>query len=267
MRSDYDVLVREVASSSDFDDVRRAFIDEGRNGVHLRVPRGMELEDVGFLERLPGLKYVELSGVVRDDSHALSLPDVEELTLLTRSQVPIHAFANGALKSFGIDDRPGVLDLSGFTGLQNLTIWSFNRKDLGLLSGAPHLRRLKVEAEGQALSLAGIENCHSLREAELLAIRAGSLAPLRSLRNLLRLWLIGPGGTQNSSTLDLGEICDLRSLRELRVTNSGAVHSVEPLLSLPDLQDVRLRGTRILEPSVEALQRLSRRARVVGPDE
>ncbi|WP_285685726.1 hypothetical protein [Actinoplanes sp. NBRC 103695] len=267
MRADYDVLKREIGSSQDFADLQGVFIDGGHNGVYIRVPRGLELDDVDFLERLPGLKYVEVDGAVRDDSRAFSLPEVEELTLLTGSQVPFRASASDTLTSLGIDDRPGVLDLSAYTGLQNLTVWSFARKELDFLSGAPHLRWLKVEGMGQAVNLEGIGKCRSLLEVELLEIHAESLAPLRSVRDLLRLWIIGPAKPQGSSNLDLGELSGMRSLRELRITNSGAVYSVEPLLGLSDLQDVRLRGTRVLEPSAEVLQRLSRRARVVGPDE
>ena len=82
---DYNVLVREIGSSSDFDVLLRTVIDGVHNGVIIHVPPGVELDDVDFLERLPGLKYVEVDGAVRDDSRAFSLPELEELTLLTGS--------------------------------------------------------------------------------------------------------------------------------------------------------------------------------------
>lgn len=104
------------------------------------------------------------------------------------------------------------------------------------------------------------------KEAELLELQVESLEPLGSLQNLLRLWLIGPGETDFSATLSLADLSGLMALRELRITNSGAVQTAEPLLGLPALRDVRLRGTRVLDESVEALQVLSQRARVVGPD-
>jgi hypothetical protein len=267
MRADYSVLTRDIGLNSALDDLIEEFIDGGHDGIYVRIPQGVELEHLDILAQLPGLKYVEVNGAVRDDSHAFSLPGVTELVLLTRSQVPLRAPVSDSLELLAIDDRPGVLDLSGFRRLQGLTIWSYARDDLRFLSGAPNLQRLKLEGLGQVVNLSGIASCRSLVDAELLEIQAESLAPLRSLGNLMRLWLIGPTESSTPSVLSLDDLSAMRFLRELRITNSGVVQSAEPLLRLSELRDIRLRGTAVLDPSTEVLQILSRRARVVGPDE
>lgn len=267
MRGDYNVLTWEVGHDSPIDDLRERFIDGGHDGVYIRVPRGLELEYLDFLTQLPGLKYVEVNGSVLDDSHAFSLPVVEELVLLTRSQAPVRAPMSESLVSLGVDDRPGALFFSGLTRIQRLTVWSFAREEFGFLTGIPTLEKLKVEGLGQVVDLSGIESCRSLVDVELLGIRVKGLAPLRNLKSLHRLWLIGPSGAGAATTLNLDEISEMRFLNELRITNSGSVQSVEPLLGMPELKDIRLRGTMILDPNSDALQLLSRSARVVGPSE
>lgn len=265
MRADYNTLIWDVQGSIEFDGLLRSFIEGRCDGIYLRVQRGVEIDDLDFLAELPDLKYVEVNGAVRDDSRAFSLPDVVELILLTRSRIPVPETVSDALESLGVDDRPGTLDLSGLARLRALTLWSFARPDLRFLSGAPNLEWLKLEGLGSAVDLRGIEGCRSLVEAELLELQVESLEPLRSLQNVVRLWLIGPQERQTSEPLSLADLSGLRALRELRIINSGAVQTAEPLLAMPALQDVRLRGTRVLDGSVEALQALSQRARVVGP--
>ncbi|WP_405639048.1 hypothetical protein [Streptomyces sp. NBC_00019] len=267
MRADFNTLIWDVQGSVEFDDLLRSFIEGRCDGIYLRVQRGVELDHLDFLTELPGLKYVEVNGAVRDDSRAFSLPDVVELVLLTRSRTPVPVTSSDTLESLGVDDRPGVLDLSGLTRLRALTLWSFTRPDLRFLSGVPNLEWLKLEGLGSAVDLRGMESCRSLIEAELLELQVESLEPLRPLQDLLRLWLIGPRETQISEPLSLADLSGLSALRELRIINSGAVQTAEPLLGMPALEDVRLRGTRVLDESLEALQALSQRARVVGPDE
>ncbi|GID94101.1 hypothetical protein ACFQFC_09425 [Amorphoplanes digitatis] len=267
MRMDYDVLTWDIGSGPGVDDLPTAFIDGGYDGIYIRIERGVRLKNLDFLGQLPGLKYVEVKGAVRDDSHAFSLSGVVELVLLTRSKVPLPVTVSDTLESLGIDDRPGVLEFSGLARLQHLTLWLCARRDLQFLSGAPGLLWLKVEGLGQVVNLSGIENCRLLLEVELLEIQAESLSPLGAVQNLLRLRLIGSRKSTISSGLNLDELCGLSRLRELRITNSRSVQSVEPLLGLPEIQDVRMRNTRILDPDAEVQQRLSRRGTFLGPDD
>ena len=74
-------------------------------------------------------------------------------------------------------------------------------------------------------------------------------------------------GIAGDLVLDLSHLAGLHQLEELRITYAGAVQSVRPLLDLPSLRDVRLRGTRILDPDETPLERLRETAEVLGPDE
>ncbi|MGW5779833.1 hypothetical protein [Streptomyces sp. NPDC003863] len=267
MRSDYNTLIWDVWRDIEFDRMLSAYSEGRCDGVYLRLQSGVELDHLEFLASLPGLRYVEVNGFVRDDSGAFGLPSVVELVLLTRSQTPVPADLGDSLKSLGVDDRPGSLESTGFEQLRALTLWSFSRPDFRFLADASNLEYLKVEGIGRAVDLRGMESCCALKELELLEFRVEDLAPLRSLRDLTRLWIIGSRRNGDSSEpLSLANLSGLSAMRELRITNSGAVKSVEPLLGLSALMDVRLRGTRVLDGSDEALQTLSKRARVVGPD-
>ncbi|WP_406132511.1 hypothetical protein [Streptomyces zaomyceticus] len=267
MRSDYNTLIWDVRRDVDFDGMLSAYSEGNCDGIYLRLQSGVELDHLDFLAGLPGVRYVEVNGSVRDDSRAFKLPGVVELVLLTRSQAPVPVELGDSLRSLAVDDRPGVLGSAGFARLRALTLWSFGRPDFRFLTDASNLEYLKVEGLGHMVDLGGMESCCALRELELLEIRVEDLAPLRSLRELMRLWIIGSRRSGDSSgPLCLADLSGLRVLRELRITNSGAVESVESLLELPALTDVRLRGTRVLDGTGEALQTLSERARVVGPD-
>jgi hypothetical protein len=65
----------------------------------------------------------------------------------------------------------------------------------------------------------------------------------------------------------LEDLSALDALEELRMTYQGSVASVEPLLNLPQLRDVRLGGTRIADGNLHPLAALAERAQVLGPED
>jgi hypothetical protein len=151
--------------------------------------------------------------------------------------------------------------------LRRVQVWGFTDLDLTFLSGLTMLSELKVEGKRQEISLQGLETCDSLVELELLELRIESLGPLSRMSKLRRLWLIGDNATTSSTSLDLEDLRGLEQLEELRMTYQGSVVSVEPLIQLPRLRDVRLRGTSVADGNLVPLAALAVRATVFGPDD
>jgi hypothetical protein len=112
-----------------------------------------------------------------------------------------------------------------------------------------------------------LESCGSLADAELLEMRIESLRPLRGLSTLRRLWLIRDSSFVSDRPLALEDLSAHSDLEELRITYQGSVASVEPLLNLPLLRDLRLRGTSVADGNLDPLAVLADRAVVIGPAE
>jgi hypothetical protein len=268
MRADYRVQSWTVDSGFDPTELRERYVAEGSDGVYLRAERGTGLDSVEFLADFPNLKYVEISGTVKDDTASFLLPALEELILLTRCQVPIPALTGSAVLRVGVDDRPGKEALADISGLRELSVWSWDGPDLVFLGRQPQLSRLTVEGMRSVYSLQGLELCEALVEVELKEMGVQSLAPLRGLRKLRRLWLLGSPRTHGSPrVLDLADLAGSNDLEELRLTYGGSVGSVRPLAALNNLRDVRLRGTTVLDADLAPLTDLADRAVVVGPND
>jgi hypothetical protein len=102
-------------------------------------------------------------------------------------------------------------------------------------------------------------------DLEIVGMCVTSLEPLSHLLSLRRLWLIGDPGTGSDAVLDLSQIAGLQQLEELRLAFSGSVSSVRPLLGMPRLHDIRLRGTGIADGDASPLETLAAAATVVFP--
>jgi hypothetical protein len=72
---------------------------------------------------------------------------------------------------------------------------------------------------------------------------------------------------KGEACLDLSDLTRLKGLKELRLVYAGAIHSLRPLLDLPALRDVRLRGTEITDGDLSPLSSVSARANAVRLDE
>jgi hypothetical protein len=80
VRFDYNVLSVDVDGVIDALAVHRAYVAGGHDGVNLRVARNARLPDLEFLRDLPGLRYVEITGPVGDDTAALLIPGIREVS-------------------------------------------------------------------------------------------------------------------------------------------------------------------------------------------
>jgi hypothetical protein len=266
-RIDHNVLLWRVGSSFQLEELQQAYVSGLYDGVYLRIQRGARLADLRFAHDLPGLKYLEVMGAVMDDSHSFEVEGLRELVLLTKCRVDVPAAPSVTLESVSTDDRGRLRNLTALPALRRVQVWGFTDLDLTFLSGLTTLSELKVEGKRQEISLQGLETCDSLVELELLELRIESLGPLSRMSKLRRLWLIGDNATTSSTSLDLEDLRGLEQLEELRMTYQGSVVSVEPLIQLPRLRDVRLRGTSVADGNLVPLAALAVRATVFGPDD
>jgi hypothetical protein len=266
VRSDFQVLTTRVGNALSFDALRDTYTAGSYSGLVLQVERGAKLKDVEFLNRLPNLRYLEISGSVRDDSRAFQLPELQELVLLTRSKAPVPNLVRSNLRRVGIDSQRDLRELSRLDDLTDLSLWLWAGSDFTFLGRKPKLRKLRVEGAKQIASLAGLDGCPNLEEVELVDLRVRSLAPLADAQALKRLWILGRPEMPEWTTLDLADLSQLHELVELRVTNAGAVRSVQPLAGFRNLRDFRIGGTDIADGDLSPLKDLSTRATVVGPN-
>ncbi|WP_345469189.1 hypothetical protein [Actinoallomurus oryzae] len=151
--------------------------------------------------------------------------------------------------------------------LQELAIWLWKGQNLAFLDDAElPLRKLRLEGKKQVATLEGLSGCRELAEVEVREARIESLEPLSGL-TALRSVRVLPGPTKGEACLDLSDLTRLQGLEELHLVYAGAVRSLRPLLDLPALRDVRLRGTEILDGDWSPLSSLATRTTVVRPDE
>jgi hypothetical protein len=245
------------------------YVDGSFDGIFYRLAPSVRHRNLEFLGDLPGLRYIEIVGKVEDDTSAFLFPELEELALATKSRrsIPEWFPAQKTLKRLLINHRPGIDAIREMSMLRALTIYLWVGPDLGFLGPKPSLEELVVEGTRNLASLVGVESCHNLVEVEMSDIRVNSLAPLRNLRELRRIWLLGSRRIRDQSRLDLSDLEQLANLEELRLTEGGMVRSLRPLLALPRLRDVRLRGTTVEDGDLSPLEQLRSTTRVVGPDE
>jgi hypothetical protein len=185
----------------------------GYEGLLYHFDRSVKQNDLEFIHRLPGLKYVEIRGRVKDDTAVFAIPTLEDVTLLTRCKRPMNLLKDSRIRRLGVEDRPGLESLANLGLLETLGLYLWRGTDLTFLGDAEKLELLKIEGKGQIISLQGLERCGHLRQLELLDMRVESLAPLRTLRELEWIWLIGDYRIEREPVLDLGDLSELSRLR------------------------------------------------------
>jgi hypothetical protein len=236
------------------------------DGVRLRLDSGVRLPDLEGLGELDGLRFMEVDGSVADDTAAFGLPQLRELRLLTRCRRPVPDITAALLTDLRMDDRPGKDRLCALAGLRDLVVWQWTEPDLRSLGGLRSLHRLCLEGAGRTISLTGIEGCAELTEVVLDLLRPDSLRALSALHRLRRIRIAGTPGVPADTDLDLAELAGLAELQELTLT-FGAVRSAGPLLRMPGLESLRLRGTRIADGDHWPLSTLGHRIKVGRPED
>lgn len=269
MRNDFRVLSHGPADGPwDLPQLQQRFAEGGFNGLNIRFIHPAAFKSLDFLLSLEGLQYLEVNGRIRNDVAAFELPELRELTLATRSPRPIPGFASSSLTRLGIDDRDGKDHIATLESLQELAIWLWKGQNLTFLHDAElPLRKLRLEGMKQVAALDGIASCRNLAEVEVREARIESLKPLSGLTALRSVRILPGYRAKGEACLDLSDLTRLKGLEELRLVYAGAIRSLRPLLDLPALRDVRLRGTEITDGDLSPLSSVSARANAVRPDE
>lgn len=256
VRSDFRVLSHGPADGPwDLPQLQQRFAEGGFNGLNVRFIHPATFKNLDFLLGLGGLQYLEVTGRIRNDVAAFEVPELRELSLATRSPRPIPGFESASLTRLGIDDRDGKDHIAALKNLQELAIWLWKGQNLAFLHDAElPLRKLHLEGKKQVATLDGIAGCRNLAKVQAREARIKSLEPLSGL-TALRSVRILPGSTKGEACLDLSDLTRLQGLEELHLVYAGAVRSLRPLLALPALRDVRLRGTEILDGDLSPLRK------------
>jgi hypothetical protein len=93
------------------------YVTGGYDGLLYRPARGTTHRSLEFLLELPGLRSLTVYARVVDDSAVNDIESLEQLTLLTRSKVPLAVEWLSRLHNLAVDARP---DLNAIRGLHQL---------------------------------------------------------------------------------------------------------------------------------------------------
>jgi hypothetical protein len=237
----------------------------GYEGVHYRTPPGVKHASLEFLLPLPDLRYLSVQGSVRDDSAVNAIESLESLTLLTRSKVPLAVDRLHRLHDLAVDAREGMTGIRGLTELQRLYVAGWRGADVSFVGDKPKLLWLRLDGRPGRLRLDGIEGCPALQELEVHDHQVRSLAPLRGLAAMERLWLCGPRRIPADNDLDLDDLAGMQSLRGLRLINAGVIRSLAPLRRLSGLREFRFSEVAITDGDLSVLFTLSSRVGIGPP--
>jgi hypothetical protein len=243
----------------------KGYASSGCDGVKYRARRPVARKaSLDFLRDVHGLRAADLEGRFPDDTPAFDVPTLETLMLHTKCAAPLDLTHLPDLLEFGVDHRPNLEAIRGLASLAGLEVWEWEGGDLGFLGAKPALKSLRLEGtKNSAGSLAGIEDCPALEELTVLDTRLEGIEPLRALPALRRLQ-ITQRRPSDGAPWDLSALTTAGDLTWLTLTFCGPVESVRPLLQLPALRDVRLRGTTIVDGDIQPLIDLPGEV-VVGP--
>jgi hypothetical protein len=242
-----------------------AYASNGCDGVKYRARRPVAMKaSLDFLGDLDGLRAVDLEGRFPDDTPAFAVPTLETLMLHTKCAAPLDLTRLQDLIELGVDHRPNLAAMRDLAAVTGLEVWDWEGGDLRFLGPKPALKSLRLEgAKDSVGSLVGIADCPALEELTVLDTRLEGIEPLRALHALRRIQITQRRPSEGVPW-DLTALTGAGELAWLTLTFCGPVESVLPLLELPALRDVRLRGTTIVDGDIQPLIDLPPEV-VVGP--
>jgi internalin A len=251
-------------------------VQTGRiDGLILNYARGFSAADLDFLEPWP-IRRLELLD--------RQLVDLEPLARLAGSLEELSVdVAEGATLDLGVlgHIRSLAADWSTIRGtvreatLQTLVTWRFEDEDLAPLAGQSELQRLTIKEAPRLASLFGLADLRALSTLEVgLARELVDIDYLSdvgsSLRKLKFETCLSVDELESVASLpglhflginDCGRVQSLhplRGLQELRAFHAwGSTHvsdgDLSPLMSLPRLSDVRMRGRAEYKPPLSVI--------------
>lgn len=237
---------------------------EGFDGLSLTAGAREKLRDLGFLQDLPGLRYLDVLAKVTDDLDAFRIGTLEELTLATGSRRKVPEVIQERLRALCLTDRPGIAVRDKWPILERFRLGAWRGSDLELLRGAEYLSSVHLEGRRQEGTLAGIDGCVSLTEFTSINYAVEDSAPLRHLGGLRTVKLMAaPPGPPHRRIL----FSDLAGdkLEKIWISNADELIDVGVLRSLPRLREVRLIHCRIGKADLRTLDSLAANVQVIEP--
>lgn len=237
------------------DNAENRYREGGFDGLILSPSKTWVPPDLEFLHRLHGLRFFSLRARVKKDVAAFEILTLEELALVTGSQMRIPDTKQPALRRLTLTDRPGVAVAAHWPALDSFRLGTWRGTNLRILEGAKKLVRLHVEGRRQAGTLDGLKECESLEELVTVNYSVQDTGPLRSLNSLVELKLMAAHPTAGHGRIDFTDIRRSR-LRKLWISNAGNIQNVEALAGISSLRELRLVDCRLSSEDREFLRAL-----------
>jgi hypothetical protein len=223
----------------------------------------------GAVPLLPALRTLDVSSVYgawTEFASAAALPALAELTLCLPPGVAdlqalrtAHRFRTLRLTS--LDDHFSLAGLEGcqqletlnYSGgalsslaplrdlrLRELLVQSCHVPSLDDLADQAKLESLQINASPFLREVKGLARCEALRSLTLLsAPELSSLEGLQACAQLQELWV------SNAAIDDLLPLGALRQLKQLNLSDCARIRSLEPLVELPALECITVRGVKL----------------------
>lgn len=234
-----------------------AFLASGADGLVINYARGFQGHDLEFLRGLPLRRVNVLARTISDLKPVESLADqLVELRLQTghRSRIDLGLFSQ--LRALSCNWAQVAETIADCSSIEDLYLGEYDPEDLQPLTHLPNLRSLRMKDRPAIRRLDGFEALPKLSSLEI------HLAPLDDLHALAEtrspvLHRLALGSCR--AITELGPLQGLSSLRELDISESGSIESLQPLRSLAALEQLYLYGsTRVTDGDLTPLLGLTR---------
>lgn len=225
-------------------------LDRKRFGIHLSKIHGYKLAHLEFLESVPGLRALYLQDTVEDWSGVERLGELEWL-LVPAGKTPLNLEKLPNLTALRGEWSECLKNVADLTRLELLAWRKFKSKTRNLeeLGALKRLKSIEL-VQSNIKTLKGIEGLAFLEELKLYRNRdlvdISGVTALADSLSVLRI--------ENSKKIENVEVVSrLENLRDLSLSDCGAIRSLEFVTVLNKLRMISLVGTSVLDGRVDML--------------
>lgn len=233
------LIVTGPWNSHDISDIDTSSITE----VVLNYVLGFCDSDISFVSGFKNVKNIHILATVQTGFEVLtSLPALESLSISPPPHAAIDFPNIPSLKHCSIQWWYGANSLLECNTLESLYISHSKEKDLKFLEKLSRLKTLTV-SQSTIHSLVGLEKLTLLTKLELFHLRTlSTFDQLSGCSNLEELNI-----QMCSKFSDVSVLSKLAQLKKLTIDIRANILSIEPLISLPHLENVNLGGSTIVD--------------------
>lgn len=245
--------LKAIVKTAFSDIILESLVERRVSDLELNQAKGWRGPDLRFLEKLKGLRSLQLLDFrVKDISPIVRLVDLENLKLVGyfSSQIDFSRFSR--LKSCVLEWWPNIRGLFECKGLRVLSVNRFSKNDMAPFAQLENLESL-------TLLNAPIDDIRAVSALKKLRkLRLGNLRRLKSLQGIESLNLLEELDIDTCKAISsLHEVEGLSQLRKLYINNGGNIASLKPLEKIPHLETVGFyEGTNIVDGDLSPLLKL-----------